>query len=218
VEFAAAGVVGMYESRQAMLAKRQAEQEAALAQARNACAERTAKSEAAAKAKPAPANTIAVLNVAKMSTQGGGTVKLSTTKKAAVGKACTGWDTLGHWLEYKFTVPAEGYYNLTICYCSLEDQAERLISVNGEEQEPFAPLNLPATGGFSNGSDDWRLATALNPVSNKPLLLKLKAGENTIRLTNANGRSANLNYVAITSPDVKVTRELLAGKIPVEAP
>lgn len=218
VEFAAAGVAGMYESRQAMLAKRQAEQEAALAQARNACAERTAKSEAAAKAKPAPANTIAVLNVDKMSAQGGGTVKLSTTKKAAVGKACIGWDTLGHWLEWKFTVPADGYYNLTICYCSLEDRAERLISVNGEEQEPFAPLNLPATGGFANGSDDWRLATALNPVSNKPLLLKLKAGENTIRLTNANGRSANLNYVAITSPDVQVKRELLAAKIPVEAP
>ena len=213
VEFAAAGVPGMYESRQAMLAKRQAEQEAALAKARNACAERTAKAEAEAKAKPAPANTIAVVNAAQMSAQGGGAVTISTTKRAAVGKVIFTWDTEGHWLEWKFTVPAEGYYNLTVCYCSENDKGERLIAVNGEVQEPFAPLILPATGGYANGSDDWRLGTAMNPVSNKPLLLKLKAGENTIRLTNGNGISDNLNYVAVTSPDVQVTRELLAGTL-----
>ncbi len=33
------------------------------------------------------------------------------------------------------------------------------------EQEPFAPMILPATGGYSNSSDDWRLGTAMNPVS-----------------------------------------------------
>ena len=86
------------------------------------------------------------------------------------------------------------------------------------EQEPFAPLVLSATGGYANTSDDWRLGTALNPVSGKPLLLKLKQGANTIRLTNSNGRAANLNYLAITSPDVAVTRELLAAKVPPEAP
>jgi hypothetical protein len=75
---------------------------------------------------------------------------------------------------------------------------------------------LPATGGFANGSDDWRLGTAMNPVNGKPLLLRLKPGENTIRLTNANGRAANLNYVAITSPDVTPMREILAAKLPKE--
>lgn len=218
VEFAAPGVAGIYESRQAMLIKRQADQEAALAQARNACAERTATCEAEAKAKPAPAGTIAVLNATLMSGEGGGKVRSTSTKRAAVGKAFAGWDALGHWLEWKFTVPAEGYYNLTICYCSQDDKAERHVAIDGVEQEPFAPMILPSTGGFSNGSDDWRLATAMNPVSGKPLLLKLKQGENTIRLTNANGVSANLNYLAITSPDVTVTRELLAGRMPPEAP
>ena len=218
VEFAAAGAVGMYESRQAMLARRQADQEAAIAKARNACAERTAKCEAAAKANPVPANTIAVVNAAKMSGQGGGTVNITTSKRAIVGKAFTGWDTEGHWREWTFTVPAEGYYNVTVCYCSENDKGERLIAVNGEEQEPFAPMSLPSTGGYANGSDDWRLGTAMNPVSGKPLLLKLKAGANIVRLTNSNGIADNLNYVAITSPDVKVTRELLAGKMPTEMP
>ena len=211
MEFAAAGVLGMYESRQAILAKRQAEQEAALARAGNACAERTAKCEAEAKAKPAPAGTIVVVNAATMSGEGGGTVRISTTKHAAVGKAFLGWDAIGHWLEWKFTVPAEGYYNLTVCYCSQDDKAERLVSIDGVEQEPFAPMMLPATGGYSNGSDNWPLGTAMNPVNGKPLLLRLKPGENTIRLTNANGRSANLNYVAITSPDVTPTREILTA-------
>ena len=35
-----------------------------------------------------------------------------------------------------------------------------------------------------------------------------------IRLTNMNDRGINVNYVAITSPDVKMTRALLAGKAP----
>ena len=218
VEFAAAGVVGMYESRQAMLAKRQADQAASLAKARNACAERTAKAEAAAKASPVPADTIAVINAVRMSAQGGGTVGISANKRGAVGKALNRWDEEGHWLEWIFNVPVEGYYNLTVCYCSENDKGQRLITVNGEEQEPFAPLILPSTGGYANGSDDWRLGTAVNPVSGNPLLLKLKAGANTIRLTNGNGISDNLNYVAITSPDVKVTRELLAAKIVPEKP
>lgn len=216
VEFAAAGVVGMYESRQAMLAKRQAEQEAALAQARNACAARTAQRQAEAKAKPVPADTIVVLGATTMSGEGGGAVKISSSKRAAVGKAFLGWDTVGHWLEWKFTVPAEGYYHLTVCYCSQDDKAERLIAIGGVEQEPFAPLILPATGGYSNASDDWRLGTAMNPVSGNPLLVKLKAGENVLRLTNANGRAANFNYLAVTSPDVTPTREMLAAKLPQE--
>jgi hypothetical protein len=149
-----------------------------------------------------------------MSGQGGGAVRIATNKRAAVGPAFVNWDAIGHWLEWKLSVPAEGYYHLTLCYCSQDDQAERLIAVNGVEQEPFAPLILPATGGYANGSDDWRLGTAMNPASGKPLLLKLTAGENTIRLLNANGRSANLNYVAITSPDVTPTRALLAAKLP----
>ena len=216
VEFAAAGAVGMYESRQAMLARRQAEQEAVLGKARKACAARTAKRAAEAQAKPAPANTVVVVGAAMISGEGGGKVNISTKKCAAVGKAFLSWDAMGHWLEWKFSVPAEGYYNLTVCYCSKDDKAERLVFIDGVEREPFAPLILPATGGYSNDSDDRRLGTAMNPVSDRPLLLKLKRGENIIRLTNANGRSVNVNYVAITSPDVAPTREMLAAKLPPE--
>jgi hypothetical protein len=214
VEFAPKGAASAYDSRQAMLRKRQAEQEAAMAKAREDCLARTKVREAEAKARPAPANTVLVAAAEAFSAEGGGAARTSDTKRGAVGKALLGWDDVGHWLEWTFEVPAEGYYCLTVCYCSALDRIERELRVNGEVQEPYAPMVFPSTGGWANGSDDWRLLTAENPAVGQPLLLKLKQGANAVRLTNANGRGLNVNYVAITSPDVKATRELLAGKLP----
>jgi hypothetical protein len=54
---------------------------------------------------------------------------------------------------------------------------------------------------------------AMNPTNDKPLLLKFKQGKNVLRLTNLNGRGVNVDYLALTSPDVKVTRELLTAKV-----
>ena len=213
VEFAPKGVASVFEYRQGMLAKRQAQQEVALAKARSECQARTAVNEAEANAKPAPANIVFTVAASKFSAQGGGAVTASQKKRATVGDALLNWDSLGHWLEWEFEAPAEGYYNLTVCYCSELDKIERQIQVNGEVQEPFAPMVFPSTGGWSNGSDDWRLFTATNPINDKPLLIKLKPGKNVIRLTNTNDRGINVNYLAVTSPDVKVTREMLVEKL-----
>jgi hypothetical protein len=214
VEFAPKGAISIYDYRQGVLRKRQEAQEAELAKARNDCIARTKVREAEANAKPAPANTVLVQGASQLSGEGGGTVKYSDTKRGAVGRALLSWDAEGHWIEWTFDAPADGYYNLSVCYCSELDQIEREISVNGEVQEPFAPMNFPSTGGWAGGSDDWRIFTAENPVAKHPLLIKLKQGKNVIRLTNTNGRGINVNYVAITSPDVKITRDLLASKAP----
>ena len=214
VEFAPAGATSIYGFRMAMLQKREDAQEAALAKGREDCEARTKVREAEAKAKPAPKNTVLVAGAMDMSGQGGGEVKRSDSKLAAVGPAFTSWDEEGHWLEWTFDAPADGYYNLSVCYCTAMDQCEREIQVNGEVQEPFAPMIFPSTGGWAGGSDDWRIFTAENPVAKHPLLIKLNQGKNVIRLTNTNGRGINVNYVAVTSPDVKITRELLASKVP----
>jgi len=140
-------------------------------------------------------------------------VNVSDNKRAAVGKAIVGWNDAGHWIEWTFDAPADGYYNLTLCYCSDLDLIEREIKVNGQIQEPFAKMIFPSTGGWANGSDDWRLFTASNGISDQPLLIKLQQGKNVIRLTNLNGRGINVNYVVVTSPDVKVTRDSLAAKL-----
>ncbi len=214
VEFASENAQSIFAYRTDLLKKRAAEQEAALAKARNDCIARTKVAEAEAKTHPAQANTVLIDNAAAFSSQGAGEVKTSNIKRGAVGTVILNWDAEGQWLEWTFNVPTDGYYNLSLCYCSELDQIMREISVNGVVQEPFAPINFPTTGGYANGSDDWRIYTATNPINNQPLLLKLKQGPNVIRFTNLNGRSANVNYVAITSPDVKITRELLASKAP----
>jgi hypothetical protein len=110
-------------------------------------------------------------------------------------------------------VPAEGYYNLWICYCTELALCEREIRVNGQVQEPFAPMVLPTTGGWANGSDDWRLFAATDPISGQPLLIQFQRGKNTIRLTNSNGRGVNLDYLVVSGPDVKVDRQMAAAKL-----
>lgn len=213
IEFAPKGAQSVYDFRQAMLVKRQAEQEAAGAKAKDECLARTKAREAEAKAKPAPANTMIVVQAEDFSAEGDGNVGVSASKRAAIGKSILQWDAVGMWVEWTFDVPAEGYYNLTLCYCSEMDKIEREIKVNDEVQEPFAPMVFPSTGGWANGSDDWRLYTATNPVNDKPLLVEFKQGKNVVRLTNMNGRGINVDYLAVTSPDVQPTREMLAGKL-----
>ena len=173
-----------------------AERKAAMAKAHEECVAQTKVREAEAKAKPAPANTVNVIAATDFSGEGGGNVKVTDSKSGAVGKILWGWDSPDHWLEWNFDLPTEGYYYLTLCYCSGLDKIEREIKVNGEDQEPFAPMVFPSTGGFANGSDDWRLFTAQNPTTAQPLLLKFKQGKNVVRLTNSNGRGINVHYLA----------------------
>jgi hypothetical protein len=213
VEFAPKGAQSVYDYRRGMLAKRQQEQEAALAKAKDECVARDKVRQAEAKAKPAPAGTILAVRAADFTTEGDGNVGIVSGKRASVGKSINQWDAAGQWVEWTFDAPAEGYYHLTICYCSELDKMEREIKVNGEVQEPFAPMVLPSTGGWANGSDDWRLYTATNPVTEQPLLIKLKAGKNVLHLTNTNGRGANVDWLAMTSPDVKIERQALAAKL-----
>ena len=212
VEFAAKGAVSVHEHRQAMLRKRQADQEAAMNAAANAAKARTLAREKASAANPLPKGTIVVVQAEDFTGQGGGKVGVSDNKKAIIGKAFSSWDAVGHWLEYTFDVPAAGYYNLTLCYCSELALCERRLTVNGTEQEPFAPVIFPGTGGWANGSDDWRLFTAGNPVAKHPLLIELNKGRNVLRLTNTNGRGVNLDYLSVHSSDVKPTRKMLSEK------
>jgi len=212
VEFAPAGVVSVYEHRAEMLRKRLAEQEAEIAAMENAIKERAAKRQADAKNYNVPSDTLAITQAEDMSDQGGGKVNLTDRKRNIIGQAFSGWNNVGHYLEYTFDVPAEGYYNLALIYCSEMENGQRNLEVNGKIVDPDILLTFPATGGWANSSDDWRLFVVQNEVVERPLLIKLNKGKNVIRMTNTNGKGVNLDYLAIVSPDVKVTREMLIKK------
>jgi hypothetical protein len=194
-----------------MLRKRQQAQEEALSKARNEAVTRANIRQAAAQASRLPANTVVLIQAEDFSGQGGGTVSSVSNKTATVGAAVSQWNALGHWLEFTVEAPVEGYYCLGLVYCA-EANTERVLQVDGEAQEPYAPLNLEATGGWSRGSDDWRLYVLPNPATDRPLLIRLKTGKNVLRLTNSIGGGANLDYLAIFSPDVQPTRESLAAR------
>jgi len=205
------GIIARIEARQQ---QKQAEHEAAIKKDRDACAAHTAVRDVEAKAHPVSANTIIAIPAESFTAQGSGTVTLTDKKRGIIGKALSGWNDTGHWLEWTFDVPLEGYYNLSICYCSSEmDEIAREIKINGDVQETFAPMALKPTGGWSSQTDDWKLETVINPVNEKPLLLKFKQGRNALRLTNLNGIAANVNYLLITSPDVKLTRGAAEAKL-----
>jgi hypothetical protein len=217
IELAKAGTEGIHAQRQAVLLKKQAERDAADAKAKEEAKARSDARARAAAAAPVPANTWVVLHAASFSGQGGGDVKPAPNRVGATGTVFSGWDGLGHWLEWNVTVPAAGYYTLSLLYCSAMEGAERELSVNGAVQEPDAPLSLSATGGWANSSDDWQVYTLPDPVTGKPLLIQLKQGGNAVRLTNTSGRGANVDLLAITSPDVAVDRAALVDRAPADA-
>ncbi len=202
IELAKADAESLFAYRQRMLREVQAEAEAAAMKDKNEALARNKVRLAEAKTLALPAGTQVVVQAEDFSGEGEGKVGISSKKKAIIGKAFASWNNSGHWLEYTVNAPAEGYYNLSLVYCTALGNGERILEINGVEQEPFAPITFEVTGGWANNSDDWKLRTAMNPATEEPLLIKLNEGENVLKMINSSGTGINLDYLLITSPDV----------------
>ncbi len=163
--------------------------------------------EAAAQENPVPENTIIVVQAEDFTGEDGGQVALTSKKFATIGSSLLKWNANGHWLEWKVNVEKEGYYNFSFLYCA-ESETKRQLLINGESPDLDITENivLKSTGGWANSSDDWFLYTIQNPISEKPLLVYFKQGENIIKMENTSGGGANMDYLLITSPDVKPER------------
>ena len=135
----------------------------------------------------------------------GGGLTVTDKKTAAVGTSFSRWDPDGMSVTWTVTVPAEGYYNVSLVYCS-DVNRTRGMTLNGEEVADTATAVIPASGGFSNGADNWRVFTYPEVDGKGALPVKFKAGENTLTLTNLGGGGVNMDYLIITSPDVKPER------------
>ena len=212
-EFAPKGSVSMYDARQKLLAEAAAIAAAAAKKIVDEINARDAARIAAAAENPLPADTVVVVPAPAYTDEGGGKVTVVNDRVATAGPVFMGWNNQGHWLEWKVEAPAAGWYNFAMCYAQEPGKTTRRLFVNGVDPEPNAPLELKGTGGWARSSDDWRIHVALNPVTEKPLLIYFEAGENTIRINNDSGEGCNMNYIAIFSPDVTPTRDLLGAKI-----
>ena len=132
----------------------------------------------------------------KYSSQGNGAVQVTTSKVGSDGLAFLHWDAAGHWLEYTVNVPSAGEYNLYLKACTEEVSVVRKVSINGETPKALAAVEILGTGGYSGGTDDWRVFRMAD-AEGKPLNVSLEAGENTIRMENIDGASLNLDWVAV---------------------
>lgn len=120
--------------------------------------------------------------------QGGGKVKIRTDKVYVSGQSISHWDKTGHWLEWRFTVPEAGRYQLIFRYATL-GRALRKVMIDGQE---LGVLQFPATGGFGSYKGDWME----EEFSSFPAVqtLTLTAGEHTLRMTGVEGSPLNLDF------------------------
>lgn len=136
----------------------------------------------------------------------GGTLKVPVGKTAAVGKSISHWDADGQSIEWKVDIPVAGYYNLSLVYCSdTERRRDAFVNSTLVTARPDGE-KIPPTGGFSNGSDDWRVYTFPEESGERPLPIFFKQGENVIRLVNRGGGGVNLDYLLVTSMDASPLR------------
>ena len=134
-----------------------------------------------------------------LSGEGGGRVLKSSRKIGASKQTVYHWDAQGHWLEWRFDVPADGKYFLVIKAATAKDRALRKVEIDGRVPAPMLEAaEVAYTGGYCNQRDDW-VHFLLGTAVDKPCLVTLKAGQHVLRMTNASGDSLNLDYILIVS-------------------
>lgn len=206
VEISAPGAVSMYDFRKDVLLRLERERIEAERKAREEALERVKARKADAATFAVPKKTLVVVQAEDFVGEGGGKVAKADNKTASIGTALSLWNDPDHWLEWTVAVPAEGYYHVALCYCA-QNSTVRALSVNGVENPDAESVTLAATGGWSNGTDDWQILPIPDPtIPEEALLVKLAAGENTIRITNVSGGGSNLDYLMVYSPDVTPER------------
>ncbi len=123
--------------------------------------------------------------------EGGGVSKLFAKRVNASGSVLTYWHKdIGHWLEWRFTIPKAGPYGIVLKYASGSPRAVRDCQLDGKfPGEEWKRLVFPKTGGFSSTADNWAWQ-ALKGNDGRPLRAELTAGPHVIRMSNLEGGMA----------------------------
>jgi hypothetical protein len=156
------------------------------------------------------AGTFVLVQAETFAAQGGGEVTISDKKAATFGTCFLNWDRRGHWIEYSVEVPKDGFYKILLKYCREGGPVIRALRIDGEyPSESARKFELPGTGGWSNGADNWQYYALSWPGLDDPFLVKLTAGKHTLRLENSGGDGVNLDYVVFAAAATEVTRALV---------
>ncbi|MEN6346841.1 MAG: hypothetical protein ABFE16_16175 [Armatimonadia bacterium] len=146
------------------------------------------------KVEDVPLEDALLMQAEDFTAQGDGEVVLREDKAGSVGKAFSHWDAKGHWLTWQVTVPKAGRYLLVLRYC-MPTSAQREIQV--DTGTPFVS-GFPGSGGFGGPTNKEWIHYVVRTPDQHWLVLDLTAGTHTIKLTNADGRGMNLDYLALS--------------------
>lgn len=166
---------------------------------------------AKARAANVPQDYYVLIQAENMAGEGGGKVTVSDKKVGAYGSSLLQWNNKGHWLDYDVDVRQDGYYQVILKYCREGGATLRSLQIDGAfPSEAARKMELPGTGGWSNGADNWELYTLRWPELDKPALVYLKAGRHRLRLENPVGdEGVNLDYIVIAAPFMTVQRKAI---------
>lgn len=139
-----------------------------------------------------------VIEAEKIANEGLGKVEVSDKHfETSGGKSLFNNAGNGHYLEYKFTVPQAGKYDLYVRAATQEPFDLRSVMIDGKPTEGLGLIKFPGTGGWGYSAAEWA-ALQLTGLPKAPSL-DLAAGEHTLRLTGEGNSHLNLDYFAVVA-------------------
>ncbi|MGD9497136.1 MAG: hypothetical protein AB7Y46_12635 [Armatimonadota bacterium] len=144
-----------------------------------------------------PAERMIVIQAEDFAAQGEGQAEVVSDRHAVWGTAVTKWHAdMGHWIEWKFTVPEDGRYRMIFRYGTDSENTRRRVEIDGAVPVACAAeVAFARSGGFGSDPGDWKYLTLQDAAGNE-VLLPLSAGEHTLRMTNL-GDGLALDFITL---------------------
>ena len=102
----------------------------------------------------------------------------------------------GTWLEWTFTVPQDGLYDLYSRVACGDTAAWRIIWVNDEIPAGMELVEFPGTGGWGYSEAEW-WNVRLTGGEGQPEPMHLTAGEHTLRMQGVLTKHMNMDVIVI---------------------
>ncbi len=129
---------------------------------------------------------------------------------ASRGKALSGFENPGDWVEWKIDVPEDGLYSVFFRYTLGDRSSEcvRSIQLNGKTLFPdWEEVRFYPTDGWSEKRNDWKERRLEDPESRQPYYIYMPKGEVTIRMEVVSG-PLEIDYVGLLTRDGEIKGEL----------
>ena len=128
---------------------------------------------------------------------GGGTARAYSHREFLSGGQGVETQVVGGvWLKWRVDVPETGRYYLALKGATHEENADRLLEVDGEPLGgDYRVFRFPYTGGYGAVPEEWK-DLAVCGEDGEPLAVELSAGTHELRMTLVQ-RKLNLDYLVL---------------------